>query len=319
LESVSATCAKLRELMENAVHSNIAECILLSGGLDTSIVAAIASRYTKLHGITVCLKDAPDERFAKLIADRFQLHHSIVRIDENDAIAATHDAVKIMLSFDPMEVRNDASILIGLRKAGALGFKEVLTGDAGDELFAGYSFLFNKDRDDLRRSLADMWKIMRFFSVPLAKSLGMHSNLSFMDPEFKEFAQKIPVELKVRQEQGRVYGKWILRKAFEHILPDETTWRVKMPIEQGSGTSILPAYFNNSILEAEFKAKREYYWQSDKVRIRDREHLFYYEAYRRMFGAPAGKGEGKKTCPGCSVRVPEGRNYCRTCGAYPVE
>jgi asparagine synthase (glutamine-hydrolysing) len=241
--SVAATTSKLRELFDEAAGRNLADCILLSGGLDTSIVALNARKYSTLTGITVSLGEAPDERFARIIARNLGFGHTIVRIDERDAEIAIQDVVKTMRSFDPMEIRNDVAVMIGLRRAKDLGFRHVLTGDAGDELFAGYSFLFSKEREELEKYLADLWEIMRFASVPLAASQGMDARLPFLDPALQEFSKEIPAELKIHEEQGIVYGKWILRKAYEQILPNEIVWRTKMPIEQGSGTLVLTKYF----------------------------------------------------------------------------
>ena len=293
MRSVAATTSKLRDLFEDAAKRNLADCVLLSGGLDTSIVTLNARKYSTLAGITVCLGQAPDEKFARIIAERFGLEHTIVRIDERDAEAAIRDVVKIMRSFDPMEIRNDATIMIGLRKAKDLGFRSVLTGDAGDELFAGYSFLFNKEQEELEQYLADLWEIMRFASVPLAASLGLEARLPFLDPALKEFAMKIPVELKIREEQGIMYGKWILRKAFEQSLPREIVWRTKMPIEQGSGTTILTEVLRDKISDEEFNARRKRYLESDGVKLTDKEHLAYYEVFRSIFGSPRGNGRGK--------------------------
>jgi len=316
--SVNETGARLRLLLDNAVRKNLAESVLLSGGLDTSIVAATSYRYARLTGITVSLKEAPDLKFARMIAERFVSRHVIVHIDESDVERAIPDVVRVMRTFDPMEVRNDIPILVGLRAAKEAGFESVMTGDGGDELFAGYSFLFNKNIADLEKSLANMWKIMRFSSIPLAKSLGMHAVLPFLDEEFKAFAMRIPAGLKVRKERGQVYGKWILRKAFEELLPEDITWRVKMPIEQGSGTSSLPGYYDSKIPDEEFEARKKACELSDGVRITSKEHLAYYQVYRKMLEIPRGVGKGTKACLGCGARLEENANYCRTCGAYPV-
>jgi len=80
---------------------------------------------------------------------------------------------------------------------------------------------------------------MAFSSVPLAKVLGIEVKLPYLDSTFKDFAMKLDSKYKIRKENGRIYGKWILRKAFESILPREILWRVKIPIEYGSGTTIL--------------------------------------------------------------------------------
>ncbi len=317
-ELVSDVSRRIRLLLEGAVRRNLADCILLSGGLDTSIVTAVASKYSKLTGITVSLGEAPDVKFAQLIAEKYGLRHHVVRVDQNDIERAILEVVKVMQSFDPMEIRNDATIMIGLKNAKELGFNGVMTGDAGDELFAGYSFFFKMSLDELERRLRKMWSTMRFSSVTLADSLGMQARLPLLDDEFKNFAMKIPVRLKIHEERGQVYGKWILRKSFEQDLPDEIIWRVKMPIEQGSGTSSLPEYYRTKISDSEFDLKRDQFWKSDRVRIRGKEQLAYYEIYREFFGTPVGRGGGSKVCTGCSTHLPEEMNYCRTCGEYPV-
>lgn len=315
---VSDVTRKIRLLLEGAVRRNLTDCILLSGGLDTSIVTAVASKYSKLTGITVSLGEAPDVRFAQLIAEKYGLKHHIVRVDRNDVERAIFEVVRVMQSFDPMEIRNDATIMIGLENARELGFDGVMTGDAGDELFAGYSFFFKMSPDELERRLREMWGSMRFSSVPLAESLGMKAKLPLLDHEFKNFAMAIPVKLKIHEERRRVYGKWILRKSFEQDLPDEILWRVKMPIEQGSGTSSLSEYYGYKIPDSEFNLKQGQFSKLDKVRIRDKEQLAYYEIYRGIFGTPDGRGSGSKVCTGCSTHLPEEMNYCRTCGQYPV-
>jgi asparagine synthase (glutamine-hydrolysing) len=309
---------RLRVLLDGAVQRNLAACILLSGGLDTSILTAVASEHTKLTGITVSLGDAPDVKFASLIAEKFGLRHIIVRIDNGDIQLVIPEVVRVMQSFDPMEIRNDATILAGLRNAKQAGFNTVMTGDAGDELFAGYSFFFNMSSEALNKRLREIWRTMRFSSVPLAENLGMTAKLPLLDDELKSYAMKINAQLKIRAERGRTYGKWILRKSFEHELPEEIIWREKMPIEQGSGTSSLPEHYAKRIPDSEFSRKRQMYTELDGVRLRDKEQLAYYEAYRAFFGTPAGRGDGTKLCRGCSTHLPETINYCRTCGEYPA-
>jgi asparagine synthase (glutamine-hydrolysing) len=317
-ESLADVAGRIRALLDAAVRRNLAECILLSGGLDTSVLTAAASKYAKLTGVTVSLGEAPDVRFAMMIAEKFGLRHKVVRVEIADIERAIPEVVTVMQSFDPMEIRNDATILIGLKKAVDAGFHAVMTGDAGDELFAGYSFLFRMSADLLEKRLREIWGTMRFASVPLAESLGMKARLPLLDDEFKKYAMGIPVGLKIREERGVVYGKWILRKAFERNLPDEIVWRVKMPIEQGSGTSSLPEYYERKISDSDFDQKREQFSESDKVRIRDKEQLAYYEIYKEILGIPASRGSGSKVCSGCFTHIPEVMSYCRTCGQYPV-
>jgi len=142
--ALSNTCRKLRLLLEEAVKRNLAEGILLSGGLDTSILATIAHQYTSLQAFTAAFKGtpAPDIKYAKLIANQLNLKHYIYLFGEDELYEAIPTVVGILKSFDPMEIRNSLTIFIALRMAGEGGMKSIMTGDGCDELFAGYDFLF---------------------------------------------------------------------------------------------------------------------------------------------------------------------------------
>jgi asparagine synthase (glutamine-hydrolysing) len=143
------------------MRRNLTDCILLSGGLYTSIISAVAIKLRRLTGVTVSLGEAPDVRFASLIAERFGLRHHVVRVENTDVEETIPEVVRVMQSFDPMKIRNDATIMMGLRYAKAAGFNAVMTGDAGDELFAGYSFFFNMSHDILDKRLREMWSTMQ--------------------------------------------------------------------------------------------------------------------------------------------------------------
>lgn len=193
-----------------------------------------------------------------------------------------------------------------------------MTGDGCDELLAGYSFFFGLDKGQLDSALKNLRANMRFSSIYLAEALGMEVKLPYLDPQFESFAAALDSDLKVRSERGQVWGKWILRKAFENIVPQEIVWRVKAPIEVGSGTATLPSRFDSTIPDLEFDEKRARYLNQDKVTIRDKEHLFYYEVYRSIVGVPHPTLASAKICPDCNSDVPNEASFCRTCGAYPV-
>lgn len=318
--SVDEICSEIQLILERAVKRNLAQGILLSGGLDTSILAVIATKHVSLKAFTSAFKGAPtpDVKYATLMANYLRLEHSIHHFDEDELYNAIQAVVKTMRSFDPMEVRNSVAIYVGLRTAKERRISSVMTGDGCDELFAGYSFLFELERKRLDLELRKLWSVMRFSSIPLAKSLGMEAKLPYLDPELKSFAMNLDSRYKIEAEKGRVYGKWVLRKAFEHSLPKEVAWRVKTPIEHVSGTTILSSLFNQKISDAEFNRKRRKYLTEDKVIIRDKEQLFYYEIYRTVVGAPQPINSKGKICPQCNSNVQEGATYCRTCGAYPI-
>jgi len=148
--------------------------------------------------------------------------------------------------------------------------------------------------------------------------MGIEVRQPFLDSEVKEFAMNLDPRYNVQEERGEVWGKWILRKAYEDVLPPEIRWRDKNPIEVGSGTTILPKFMAKKISDSEFTAKKKKILETDKVTIRDKEQLVYYEAYREVVGVPHPEDPDARTCPQCNSNVPENATVCKTCGAYPI-
>jgi len=194
------------------------------------------------------------------------------------------------------------------------GIKTVMTGDGSDELFGGYSFLFGLTREQLKAALGKLWSNMRFSSVPM----GLQVKLPFLDTEFRAFAEALDAGLMVRHERGQVWGKWVLRKAFKNIVPPKLLWRVKAPLEVGSGTTVLPSVMDARISDLEYAEEKARYLDEDRVTVRSKEHLFYYRIYRELIGVPYAEDSGRKTCPDCGVNIEEESSFCRICGAYPI-
>ncbi len=308
----------LRAAVESAVERNKAEAILLSGGLDTSIVAALASKLGPLRANTIALEGAPspDIEYADLMAKHLGLNHRLYTFHLDEFLETLPEVLRVLGVFDPMEIRNSAAVYIGIREVKKDGISAFLTGDACDELFAGYSFLFNLGPPELRTSLKRLWNVMSFSAVPMAESLGMVAKIPFLDPEVKQLASRLDPSVLVVEQEGQKWGKWIVRKAFEDLLPSQITWRVKTPIEYGCGTTILPQIFDKRIPDEEFHEKQKRIKETDGITIRDKEHLAYYEIFRTVLG-PRPKTTGR-TCPQCQYEVREDATFCRTCGAYPI-
>jgi len=322
LTNVDEVAAELRALLEKSVKKNLTEDMLFSGGIDTSILATIVSKHVRIRGFTCAFKQANalDLKYAKLMAKQLNIEHYINPFDEKEIFEVIPDVVKVLGSFDPMEVRNSITITIGLKFAKSYGATKLITGDGADELFAGYHMYYRHvgNKEKLSSMLKKMWDIMAFSSVPLGKSLGIEVRAPFLDPEVQKFAMNMDPRYNVQEERGEVWGKWILRKAYEDVLPPEVRWRDKNPIEVGSGTTILPKYMAKKISDLEFAAKKKKILERDNVTIRDKEQLVYYEAYREVVGVPHPEDPDARTCPQCNSNVPENATVCKTCGAYPI-
>jgi asparagine synthase (glutamine-hydrolysing) len=318
--SVEQLCSEIRLILRQAVEKNLGEAILLSGGLDTSVLASIASRDASLKAFTVAFReaDAPDLMYAELVAKYLGLRHNIHKFNREELFDALTDCIKVMRTFDPVEIRNDVAICIALRFARENNVKSVMTGDGCDELFAGYSFFLDYDEDRLKLELEKMQSEMKFASVILAEHLGMSAKLPFLNSEVKSFAAKLDPQYLVRFERERKWGKWLVRKAFEGILPEEIVWREKTPIEYGTGTTVLPSIFNREITQEEFELDEVRLLKDDRVAIQSKEQLFYYRIYRSVIGVPYMESIEGRRCPRCNSNISQEASYCRTCGAYPI-
>jgi len=308
------------QALEESVRHNLTDGLLLSGGLDTAMLAYLTSRWVKPSCITVALRGAPapDVDYAKLVANRLKLRHYVYYFGNEELDESIRAVIRIMKTFDPMEIRNSAAIYVALKAGRDRGMSTIMTGDGCDELFGGYSFLFKLTKEQLNSALKKLQTDMRFSSIYLAEELGLEVRLPFLDPQFRVFAADLDVELKVKSELGQVWGKWILRKAFENIMPQEIVWRAKAPIEVGTGTTILPSFFDSRMSDLEFSQKKMKYLDEDEVAIRSKEHLFYYEIYRSVIGIPHAVDADARSCPHCGTNVEEEASFCRICGAYPI-
>lgn len=311
-----------RKIIGEVVQKNLAEVLLFSGGIDTSIIAFEASRHRRITAITVAFEEgaAEDLDYAKKMASFLGINHEIHIFNADEMLDTVNEVIAILKVFDPMEVRNSIPVYIGLKRAKNMGLNGVMTGDGLDELFLGYPWLFHLPEEELNRRLAKMWEEMQFSSIPLGKAMGINVKTPFLDTQFIEFAKKIDVKLKLNVKNGKKYGKWLIRKAYEGLIPDEIIWRPKAPLEIGTGTTVLPKYFEKRIEDSYFEAKRRIYMEEDAVKLSTKEQLFYYEIFRKLHGRPCEVYHVKagKQCPNCKAFLGIETTFCRVCGAYPI-
>jgi asparagine synthase (glutamine-hydrolysing) len=311
-----------RALVSKVVKKNMAEGILFSAGTDTSIIAYEAVKTDpNIKALTVSFKQGKprDTEYVKKMVAFLNLNHEFYVFDIEEAVSAAKQVVEVLKTFDPMDVRNTVPAYIGLTVAKKKGIKSVLTGDALDELF-GYPWQFHLPETEFKKALSGMWGEMTFSSIPMGNSVGVTVKAPYLDPLFMDYAKKLPVKLKVNVENGIKYGKWILRKAYAELIPKEVIWRSKAPLEQGTGTWVLPDYFNKEIATEDFEEKKKLYLDKDDVILSSKEQLVYYELFRKRFGRPSEvyNDTTGKQCPNCKGYVKTNIGFCRICGTYPI-
>lgn len=311
-------CIELRAALEASVQRNLCNAVLLSGGLDSSIIASIAAKLINLTGITVAYENAPDLIYARIIAEKYSIRHLIKHLTAQEADDAIENVIRIMKTFDPMEIRNTSVLYASLQELKHNGFDSVMTGDGGDELFVGYNYMMRLDAEKLESELQKLWNAMHFSSIAIGRELGISVKTPYLDKEFLEFSKRIPGEVKIRRQSGTSYGKWILRSCFEDSVTKDVAWRKKMPLEEGAGLDVFAKRFNSTLSDGDFAEKIKYYSSHDSVRIRDKEHLHYYTIYRKFFDAPKGR-KCEYRCPDCMGCVNNDSRFCKTCGAFPIK
>lgn len=304
-ETLNEIINDLREKLRESVERNRAEGLLFSGGLDSGILACLCP---EIKAITVSIRSwGEDPKYAEVLSKYLNLEHYQVVIDTEEAIEAIPEVIQILGSFDPA-IPNDITVYFGLKTAKKLGIKTVMTGDGSDELFVGYTYM--QDIPFLENYIERLSKSMYFSSNKLGRFFNVEIRQPFIDKDFVNFSLQISVSLKLRKKQEKFIGKWILRKAFESMLPDEVIWQEKRPLEYGSGTTRLREIIASRIEDEEFEEAKNLY----QVKFINKEHFYYYKIYLEKVGSIPLPRKGEKPCPGCGAGLKEDSFHCRVCG-----
>jgi asparagine synthase (glutamine-hydrolysing) len=254
-----ASIEELREALEAAVKrqlmSDVPYGVLLSGGLDSSVISAITQTYAKhriendgetgawwpqLHSFAVGLAESPDLVAAQKVADAIgTIHHPIVYTFQ-EGLDAIKEVIYHLETYDVTTIRAATPMYLMARKIKAMGIKMVLSGEGADELFGGYLYFHKAPNaqafhEELVRKLD---KLHLFDCLRANKSMaawGLEARVPFLDKEFIDVAMRINPEAKMSKD-GRI-EKHILRQAFEDKLPKEVVWRQKEQFSDGVGYS----------------------------------------------------------------------------------
>jgi asparagine synthase (glutamine-hydrolysing) len=250
---------EVRQALEDAVRrqlmSDVPYGVLLSGGLDSSVTSAIAKKYAErrieaddkeqawwpqLHSFSVGLEGSPDLVAAKKVADHIgTIHHEIV-FTIQEGLDAINDVIYQLETYDITTIRASTPMYLMARVIKSMGIKMVLSGEGADELFGGYLYFHKAPNAEEfhEETVRKLSKLHMYDCLRANKSLaawGIEGRVPFLDKEFMDVAMRLnPQDKMINNERME---KWIVRKAFEDMLPESVAWRQKEQFSDGVGYS----------------------------------------------------------------------------------
>ncbi len=307
------------DILSDATLKCNSKCISLSGGLDSSILACLLDK-KNISAICIISKESPgnDLTFSQIIAKKFSIPIKIKMIDIDELLSAVNETIKILKVFNDIEIRNAVVMYLSLLAVKKNGFSSVITGDGADELFAGYNFWLKMNNNEVQNDLKRIRKIMHFPTQEIGKKLGIKVESPFLSQKVMDFAKSLPLDYKINMQNGKKYGKWILRKTFEKKIPNSIVWRKKSAMQDGAGTSGLIDLFSAILPNKFFNEQTKSIKESENVIIKSKESLYYYMIYKKYFDIPSDLHSSKSKCPNCQYKVELGSKFCRMCGAFPI-
>ena len=251
--SISDLCKALEDAVHRQLMSDVPYGVLLSGGLDSSIISAIARKYSamriesqdlkeawwpRLHSFAVGLKGSPDLAAAQKVADHIGTVHHEVIFSIQEGLDAISDVIYHLETYDVTTVRASTPMYLLARVIKSMGVKMVLSGEGADEIFGGYLYFHKAPNAKAfhEETVRKLDKLHLYDCLRANKSLaawGIEGRVPFLDKEFLDVAMNLNPADKMATN-GKM-EKWILRKAFEDILPESVAWRQKEQFSDGVG------------------------------------------------------------------------------------
>lgn len=254
-EAVRQVHDALEESVKRQLMSDVPYGVLLSGGLDSSVISAIAQKYSenriengsttkaywpRLHSFAVGLKGAPDLAKARLVAEHIGTVHHEINYTIQEGLDAIRDVIYFIETYDVTTVRASTPMYLLARVIRSMGIKMVLSGEGADEVFGGYLY-FHKAPDAKsfhEETVRKLGKLYMYDCLRANKSLaawGIEGRVPFLDKEFLDVAMGMNPALKMCP--GKTMEKKVVRKAFADLLPEEVAWRQKEQFSDGVGYS----------------------------------------------------------------------------------
>ncbi|WP_158735751.1 asparagine synthase B [Alteribacillus sp. YIM 98480] len=276
----------LTNAVDKRLLADVEVGVLLSGGLDSSLIAALAKKLHKekhpLKSFCVGSEGSEDLKRARDVAEAIGTEHYEYVYTKEELLEIIPTVIYYLESFEPSLVRSALPNYF-VSKLAAQHVKVILSGEGADELFAGYDYLkdFTKTKtlnDEIIRIINTLHNVnlQRADRMSMAHSLELR--VPFLDLKLIDYALKVPAELKLHSDQRM--EKWLLRKSFEGMLPEHVLWRKKEEFSEGSGAlDILEIHANNAISEEEMNRLNKL----APVNLRSKQEAMYYRIFKEHF------------------------------------
>lgn len=328
LDIIDEKALRVRSALQEATFARPADMLLLSGGIDSGLLAALDPT---VSAATVVLEhEGSDLNHAQQLTDYLGMHWQGIEISEQEAMHNLQEIMLLTQSYD-LGLLNDIPVYKGMKVAASLGARTIRTGDFADTLFAGYRYTW--EIDDLKTYITSLIPHVTLASDRIAHGMGLRTHYPYTHPRVIDTAltlgkddnivslpfSQVPGDFvetltpKKEGEEGYIWSKMTLRKAALGLIPLNLVFRTKTDLEFGSGMYKLENYLSQKITPEnldEFTREGKHFWNTA--------HAGLYALYREA-GLKPSKPETSEEygCAWCGGAVMKGRRHCATCGGYP--
>ncbi|CBA16499.1 asparagine synthase B [Xanthomonas albilineans] len=321
VQGVEVSKQALREAFERAVHrqlmTDVPYGVLLSGGLDSSLVAAVAARFARkrieendqaeawwprLHSFAIGLKGSPDLAAAAIAAEALGTVHHGFEYTFEEGLDALPEVIRHIETYDVTTIRASTPMFLLARRIKAMGVKMVLSGEGSDEIFGGYLYFHKAPNarefhEELIRKLDALYNYDCLRANKSMMAWGVEPRVPFLDVEFLEVAMRMDAQHKMagtRADGSKRIEKAVLREAFEGYLPESILWRQKEQFSDGVGYGWidgLKAHADTQVSDRELAAADKRFSVNPP---QTKEAYYYRSLFERAFPTPA----AAETVPG---------------------
>lgn len=304
-DDVSVLKDGLMDAVRRQLMCDVPYGVLLSGGLDSSVISAIAKYYSqkrveddgktdawfpRLHSFAIGLEGAPDLKKARVVADYLGTVHHEIHYTIQEGLDALRDVIYHIETYDVTTIRASTPMYLMARYIKAMGIKMVLSGEGSDEIFGGYLYFHKAPNDkEMHEELIRKLDQLHLYDCLRAnKSLmawGVEGRVPFLDKKFLDVAMRFKPSAKMCQ--GSTIEKKALREAFNGMLPDEVLWRQKEQFSDGVGYSWIDAlrdYAEKSVSDRKFAERETRFPVNTPV---TKEAYLYREIFEDLFKLPS--------------------------------